>query len=194
MKQRTLDAEQAKREREAAAIVQEQARVAEAAVLLQSQIRQAEEDLRAGEEKRQREKDEEELANGSFIHRRRAESDATEVPPPGATDTPTETFTHEIEFQGLIFKTVKVFHPRKGELSLVALAAGCCTGLISTHIDGLGTKFSAEPVCEDVNTTIPLDLFVISFDSPYYSSNQGLIKYLLSCPNALYHPVQVARS
>lgn len=46
--------------------------------------------------------------------RKRSGSDATEVP---AGDTPTESFGGGvIEFQGLKFSTVKLFHGYKGEL------------------------------------------------------------------------------
>jgi translation initiation factor 2-alpha kinase 4 len=45
--------------------------------------------------------------------RKRAESDATELPPPG--DTFTESFAQEIVFNGVSFNTVKIFHPRRGE-------------------------------------------------------------------------------
>lgn len=44
--------------------------------------------------------------------RRRANSAATEVPM--SSEYPTETFTEEIEFQGIRFDTVKYFHPRNG--------------------------------------------------------------------------------
>jgi len=33
---------------------------------------------------------------------------------PSAGDTPTESFSHEIEFSGISFDTVKFFHPHKG--------------------------------------------------------------------------------
>ena len=44
--------------------------------------------------------------------RRRAQSDATEVPSVG--DTLTESFPIEVEFRGIRFSAVKMFHPRKG--------------------------------------------------------------------------------
>lgn len=44
--------------------------------------------------------------------RRRAQSDATEVPSVG--DTLTESFPVEVEFRGIRFSTVKMFHPHKG--------------------------------------------------------------------------------
>lgn len=48
--------------------------------------------------------------------RRRANSEATEVPLLG--DTPTETFNHEVEIEGVRFHTVKLFHPRNGTWNL----------------------------------------------------------------------------
>lgn len=44
--------------------------------------------------------------------RNRANSESTEVPTWG--DTPTESFDEEIEVDGVRFRSVKVFHPRKG--------------------------------------------------------------------------------
>ena len=49
--------------------------------------------------------------------RRRGMSDATQVPmSPVLGDTPTETFANDIEWDGVVFNTVKLFHPRKGAL------------------------------------------------------------------------------
>lgn len=45
--------------------------------------------------------------------RKRANSETTEVPIPG--ETPTETFNSEISFKGVVFNSVKIFHPRNGE-------------------------------------------------------------------------------
>ena len=98
--------------------------------------------------------------------RHRASSEATEVI--SVTNTMTESFQHEIIYSGVHFTTVKCFHPRKGESSACLLCR-----LVLTSADGLGTTYLAEPVCEDSNATIPLELHVISFDSEYYSSNQG---------------------
>jgi eukaryotic translation initiation factor 2-alpha kinase 4 len=47
--------------------------------------------------------------------RKRAQSDATEMPPLG--DTFTESFNQEISFNGVSFSTVKIFHPRTGTRS-----------------------------------------------------------------------------
>jgi len=37
----------------------------------------------------------------------------------------------------------------------------------------LGTVYLAEPVCDDVNTTLPLELLVVGFDTHYYTTSQG---------------------
>ncbi|KAG1908872.1 kinase-like domain-containing protein [Suillus fuscotomentosus] len=78
--------------------------------------------------------------------RRRAQSDATEVPSSG--DTLTESFPNEIEFRGVRFNAVKMFHPRK------------------------------DPLCDDVNATLPLEVHTISFNSDYYITTQGKKKLL----------------
>ncbi|KAG7440064.1 Serine/threonine-protein kinase [Guyanagaster necrorhizus] len=90
------------------------------------------------------------LAREQHRTRQRANSETTEVP--YSDDTPTETFDEDIEMNGVHFDTVKFFHPRKS-----------C----------LGTIYSADPVCDDTNTTLPLELHVITFDSHYYTTNQG---------------------
>ncbi|KAJ4467716.1 kinase-like domain-containing protein [Lentinula edodes] len=82
--------------------------------------------------------------------RKRASSEATEVPM--TNEYPTESFADEIEFQGIRFDTVKYFHPR---------------------IECLGVTYAADPVCEDVNATLPLQLHVVTFDTQYYSTTQG---------------------
>jgi translation initiation factor 2-alpha kinase 4 len=53
--------------------------------------------------------------------RRRAQSDATEVPSSG--DTLTESFPNEIEFRGVRFNAVKMFHPRKGQLRFIFVSS-----------------------------------------------------------------------
>ncbi|KAH7923751.1 Serine/threonine-protein kinase [Leucogyrophana mollusca] len=82
--------------------------------------------------------------------RQRALSDATEVPPSG--DIPTETFSKEIEFRGIRFHSVKIFHPRK---------------------EFLGTTYLADPLCDDIHATLPLEVHTIDFQSEYYTSSQG---------------------
>ncbi|KAG1764160.1 kinase-like domain-containing protein [Suillus placidus] len=81
--------------------------------------------------------------------RRRAQSDATEVPSSG--DTLTESFPNEIEFRGVRFNAVKMFHPRK---------------------ECLGITYLADPLCDDVNATLPLEVHTINFNSDYYTTTQ----------------------
>lgn len=62
------------------------------------------------------------------ISRRRGLSDATEVPLSAVSpnsDTPTESFAHSIEWEGIVFNSVKLFHPRKG-LSSYDLPSSVC--------------------------------------------------------------------
>uniref|UniRef100_A0A0W0FQ29 non-specific serine/threonine protein kinase n=1 Tax=Moniliophthora roreri TaxID=221103 RepID=A0A0W0FQ29_MONRR len=81
--------------------------------------------------------------------RRRAPSDATTVV---VGDTLTETFGEEMEMNGVHFNTVKYYHPRNN-----------C----------LGVSYAADPICDDVSASLPLELHVITVDAPYYSTNQG---------------------
>ena len=55
-------------------------------------------------------------------NRKRANSEATEVPL--LSDTPIETFSHEVEVGEVYFNTVKLFHPRTGEC--VLFLSFCC--------------------------------------------------------------------
>ncbi|KAG8220630.1 kinase-like domain-containing protein [Butyriboletus roseoflavus] len=82
--------------------------------------------------------------------RRRAQSDATEVPSVG--DTLTELFPVEVEFKGIHFTAVKMFRP---------------------HKECLGVTYLAEPLCDDVHATLPLEVHTIEFNSEYYISFQG---------------------
>ncbi|KAF8639379.1 hypothetical protein AX17_001535 [Amanita inopinata Kibby_2008] len=136
MNQRAMDAERARKQREAEEAEREQERAAREAEALQAQIKE--------DAMRQL------LAREEYRARRRANSEATEVPVAG--DTPTETFANEVEIGRLRFNTVKLFHPRN---------------------EGLGTVYLAEPICDDVNTTFPLELFVVTFNSHYYTTTQG---------------------
>ncbi|KIY47671.1 kinase-like protein [Fistulina hepatica ATCC 64428] len=83
--------------------------------------------------------------------RKRASSQATEMPY-AASDTPIETFPQEIEMEGVVFDTVKIFHPRS---------------------ECLGTIYMADPVCDDMDVTLPLELYSVTFYSSYYSTSQG---------------------
>ena len=47
------------------------------------------------------------------LARKRAMSDATEVPP-SEDSTPTETFEREIKWHAHTFRRVRLFHPRQG--------------------------------------------------------------------------------
>ncbi|KAI6125176.1 kinase-like domain-containing protein [Pisolithus croceorrhizus] len=82
--------------------------------------------------------------------RRRAQSDATEVPSAG--DTLTESFPTEVEFRGIRFSAVKMFHPRR---------------------ECLGITYLADPLCDDVHATLPLEVHAVEFGSEYYTSTQG---------------------
>ncbi|KAJ4467220.1 kinase-like domain-containing protein [Lentinula aciculospora] len=85
-----------------------------------------------------------------YRSRKRASSEATAVPM--FNEYPTESFVDEIEFQGVRFDTVKYFHPRN---------------------ECLGVTYAADPLCDDVNATLSLQLHVVTFDTPYYSTTQG---------------------
>lgn len=94
----------------------------------------------------------------------------------------TQGFDREVVIDELKFDMVKLFHPRQG-LSLRFLAL--LVMFLDRHPDHwifrwiifiaecMGTIYLADPVCEDANATLPLEVHVITFDSPYYSTNQG---------------------
>ncbi|KAI0320013.1 hypothetical protein OF83DRAFT_1275377 [Amylostereum chailletii] len=85
--------------------------------------------------------------------RQRARSDATEVPTsPGLEDIITQGFDAEIEIDGIHFSSVKLFHPKQ---------------------DPLGVIYQADPLCDDINATLPLEVLVVTFSTPYYSTSQG---------------------
>ncbi|TRM58463.1 hypothetical protein BD626DRAFT_573474 [Schizophyllum amplum] len=143
MNQRTEDEERARKQREDAE--REAAHEAEAIRRwqLSTQI-QAEQQAR-----------ESELV---FRSRRRAGSEATEVPSAATSEIPTETFPAAISFAGLRFDTVRVFHPRT-------------TGR-------LGRVYMADPVTDgDEDSSkgfvTPLEIFEATFDGAYYSTSQG---------------------
>ncbi|KAH8096907.1 hypothetical protein BXZ70DRAFT_945142 [Cristinia sonorae] len=141
MMRRAIAEEEARKQREEAEQEQEQERAAQRASQLQ-------EELRADAERRQ---EEQELFQKA---RRRAMSDATEMPvPEDLTDlTPIETFQEEIQWQGVSFMSVKLFHPQK---------------------ECLGTVWQADPITEDPHTSFNLEVFTITFESRYYSTSQG---------------------
>ena len=86
--------------------------------------------------------------------RRRALSDATEVPM-SEDATPIESFEREIKWRGHSFFKVRLFHPRQ---------------------ECLGTVYQADPVCEEPLTSLPMELLTITLVSHYYTTNQGLKK------------------
>ncbi|TFK47428.1 Serine/threonine-protein kinase [Heliocybe sulcata] len=137
MSQRALEEERARKEREQLEAEQELERVQQRAQRLTQEI---EADAQRQELEKQK----------HYKARRRAESDATEVPPAG--DTPTETFAQEVRVRDINFHTVKLFHPKR---------------------ECLGMTYLAEPVCDDVHATLPLELYVVTFESQYYSTSQG---------------------
>lgn len=113
--------------------------------------------------------------------RGRANSGATEVPEllvsplsgggvGGGDYTPIESFGKELEVNGVRFSTVKLFHARPGAFILPFYAISPSLNLSS---EGLGTTYLADPICDDINTSLPLELYTVTFDSPYYTTTQG---------------------
>lgn len=108
MNKRAVEEENAKRMREEAEAAQALEREARRAMELEEQIR-------ADAERQQAERDR------LFQARKRAISDATEVPAYVDEGTPIETFPEEISWEGAKFTNVKLFHPQKGLSALIAL-------------------------------------------------------------------------
>ena len=88
------------------------------------------------------------------------------------TITMTETFPVDVEVGGVSFNTVRLFHPRRGKFSGFGLFFSF-RFLTVVSVEGLGTVYLADPVCDDVNATLQLELYVITFYSKYYSTSQG---------------------
>ncbi|KAG5641706.1 hypothetical protein DXG03_004410 [Asterophora parasitica] len=82
--------------------------------------------------------------------RKRANSESTEIPT--SADTMTESFHQSVEVNGVTFNTVRLFHPCR---------------------ESLGTVYLADPICDDINTTLPLELYIVNFYSHYYTTSQG---------------------
>ncbi|KAL4251194.1 non-specific serine/threonine protein kinase [Abortiporus biennis] len=141
MTQRAIAEEQAKKQREEAEAEEEQERAVQRAEELQEQIR-------ADVERQQLERERFQKA------RKRAMSDATEVPPSEELleSTPTETFSPPLLWEGVEFNTVKLFHPKK---------------------EFLGTVWQAEPLVEENSVPFSLELLNIAFEARYYSTSQG---------------------
>jgi len=45
--------------------------------------------------------------------------------------------------------------------------------------DCLGTVYQAEPICDDVAASLPLELHLVTFDTHYYTTHQGRKKLKL---------------
>lgn len=45
--------------------------------------------------------------------------------------------------------------------------------------DHLGTVYQAEPICDDIAATLPLEVHLVTFDSHYYTTHQGRKKLKL---------------
>jgi translation initiation factor 2-alpha kinase 4 len=50
------------------------------------------------------------------------------------------------------------------------------------------TTYSAEPICDDVRATLPLELVVITFDSKYYSTAAGSLTHHVRFTNPITDP------
>lgn len=82
--------------------------------------------------------------------RKRANSESTEIP--ASADTMTESFPNTVEVHGVQFNTVRLFHPRQ---------------------ESLGTMYLADPICDDIHTSLRLELYIVNFYSQYYTTSQG---------------------
>ncbi|PCH37122.1 Serine/threonine-protein kinase [Wolfiporia cocos MD-104 SS10] len=139
MSKRAYEEEQAKKQRE-----EEEAELEEERAALRAQ--ELEEQIRADAYKQQLER--ERLEQQA---RKRAMSDATETLVSEGT-TLTESFPHEVEWHGVRFHKVKLFHPRQ---------------------ECLGTMYQADPITEVDHDTVPLELLSITFHARYYTTTQG---------------------
>ncbi|KAJ7760657.1 kinase-like domain-containing protein [Mycena maculata] len=137
MTQRALEEERARKQREADAAEQETVRAAKLAQELEAAVK-------ADAQRQQLAKERQ------YKARKRANSEATEVPVGG--DTPTESFSEAVVVDGVQFHTVRIFHPQP---------------------ERLGTRYTADPVCDDVHASLPLQLYVVPFASHYYITSQG---------------------
>ncbi|KZT71101.1 Serine/threonine-protein kinase [Daedalea quercina L-15889] len=142
MNRRAYEEELAKRQREEEQAEEEEERISQLAM-------EYEEQIKADAYRQQLERERLQQAQA----RKRAMSDATEVPS-SEDPTPSESFPQEIEWQGVRFSKVKLFHPRQ---------------------ECLGTMYQADPVCEDDDQkkTLPLELLSITFHAQYYTTTQG---------------------
>lgn len=102
--------------------------------------------------------------------RGRALSDATEVP--AIEDlidtTPTETFPEEIHWCGVNFSTVRLYNPQKGTFLDRKVFF-----ILSVSTESIGITWHAEPVADDAQISLQLDLLSIVFESRHYSTSHG---------------------
>lgn len=82
--------------------------------------------------------------------RERANSETTEVP--FFNETPVVSFGELVIVDGVSFMSVKLFHPRKGPLQTIYLA---------------------DPISDSLDSIVPLEVHIYTFQSPYYSTSQG---------------------
>ncbi|KAI0029609.1 kinase-like domain-containing protein [Vararia minispora EC-137] len=143
MTRRAQDEERVRREKELA-------EAEEAAERERRRIEAFNEQMQADAKRQQQEKE-------KFRKRHRAKSDAAESEfPASPEDILTESFDDLVEVDGIRFNTVKLFHPKPAS---------------TDH--PLGTVYKADPICDDVNLTLPLEVHALTFESAYYCSTQG---------------------
>lgn len=160
MNQRAMDEERARREKEAEA----------QRLLLLQQAKEEEElqtQIRAEQSKQQQQQQQNQRVHSSAMMMLRTTSTGSTntseaftpasaggfaIPVMAAGDTPVERFGKEFCVDGVRFSSVKLFHPRQ---------------------EALGMVYMADPICDDINTSLPLELYAITFDSPYYTTTQG---------------------
>ena len=70
----------------------------------------------------------------------------------------------------------------------VCLVVICRPPCANPGSERLGTVYLAEPICDDIRTTLPLELYVILFDSEHYVTTQGTI-LPLCLPRFLNGPI-----
>ena len=108
-----------------------------------------------------------------YKSRKRANSEATEVPSiaEGDFQVATEVFGHEMEINGVRFNAVKLFHPRSG--NFFSLSPSLFFSLNHSTQAGLGIVYTADPIVDEIVSTSPLELYVVTFESQYYTTTQG---------------------
>ncbi|CAK5281348.1 unnamed protein product [Mycena citricolor] len=139
MTQRAMEEERIRKQREADAAEQETERAARIAQQLEAVVKADAHKQALAREQQHRDR-----------QRKRAGSEATEVPVTG--DTPTETFSEAVVVDGITFHSVNIFHPRP---------------------ERLGISYAADAICDDVTASLPMRLFIVRFPSHYYITSQG---------------------